>query len=152
MMITRGEKEWYRACLQNDDHSHQVPFFYSMSDHHPVRTPGTILLLHEWSSSCKDARYHSFTSRQIIILLGRQVLFFYSTSDHHSVRMPGTIIFIHEWSSSCKDSRYYTWCPYRMMITRRVKEWYLASLQDDDHSWSNRMVPGVLTGRWVLVE
>jgi hypothetical protein len=32
------------------------------------------------------------------------------------------------------------------MITRGVKEWYLASLQDDDHSWSKRMVPGVLTG------
>jgi hypothetical protein len=35
--------------------------------------------------------------------------------------------------------------PYRMMITRGVKEWYLASLQDDDHSWSKRMVLGVLT-------
>ena len=30
-----------------------------------------------------------------------------------------------------------------MMITRGVKEWYLASLQNDDHSWSKRMVPGV---------
>jgi hypothetical protein len=32
-----------------------------------------------------------------------------------------------------------------MTITRGVKEWYLASLQDDDHSWSKGMVPGVLT-------
>ena len=32
-----------------------------------------------------------------------------------------------------------TWRPYRMMITRGVKEWYLASLQDDDHSWSRMM-------------
>ena len=31
-----------------------------------------------------------------------------------------------------------TWRPYRMMITRGVKEWYLASLQDDDHSWSKK--------------
>jgi hypothetical protein len=37
-----------------------------------------------------------------------------------------------------------TWRPYRMMITRGVKEWNLASLQDDDHSWSKRMVRGVL--------
>jgi hypothetical protein len=32
-----------------------------------------------------------------------------------------------------------------MMITRGEKEWYLASLQDEDHSWRKRMVPGVLT-------
>ena len=30
-----------------------------------------------------------------------------------------------------------------MMITRGVKEWYLASLQNDDHSWS-----GVKNGTW----
>jgi hypothetical protein len=50
MMITRGVKEWYLAFLQNDDHSwskRMVLFFYSTSDHHSVRTPGTILLLHE---------------------------------------------------------------------------------------------------------
>ena len=39
-----------------------------------------------------------------------------------------------------------TWRPYRMMITRGVNEWYLASLQDDDHSWSKPMVHGVFTG------
>ena len=31
-----------------------------------------------------------------------------------------------------------TWRPNRMTITRGVKEWYLASLQDDDHSWSKK--------------
>jgi hypothetical protein len=51
MMIIRGVKEWYLASLQNDDH--------------PVRNPGTILLLHELSSFCKDARYHSFSPRVI---------------------------------------------------------------------------------------
>jgi hypothetical protein len=39
-----------------------------------------------------------------------------------------------------------TWHPYRIMITGGVIEWYLASLQDDDNSWSKRMVPGV--GTW----
>jgi hypothetical protein len=109
----------------------------------------------------------------IIILWGSQVPFFYSTSYHHSVRTPGTILFLHEWSSSCKDARYHSFTPrgtgrpYRMMISRGVKEWYLASLQDDDrswskrmvpgalqdddHSWSKRMVPGVLTEWWSLV-
>jgi hypothetical protein len=118
-MITRGVKEWYLASLQDDDHSWRK-----------IRTPGTITLRHEWSSSSKDARYLSFTPRVIIILWGRQVPFFCSTSDHHPVRTPGT----------------------RMMITRGVKEWYLASLQDDEYSWSKRMVPGVLTGWWSLVE
>jgi hypothetical protein len=41
-------------------------------------------------------------------------------SDHHPVRTPG------------------------MMITRGVKEWYLTSLPDDDHSWSKRIVLAVL--------
>jgi hypothetical protein len=142
MMITRGVKEWYLASLQDDDHSWSkrivVPFFYSTSDHHSVRMAGTILLLQQWSSSCKDARSHSFASRVIIILWGRQVPFFYSTSDCHSVKTPGTILFLHEW----------TWRPQRMMITRGVKERYLASLEDDDHSCRKVMVPGVLTGWW----
>jgi hypothetical protein len=73
-MITRGVKEWYLASLQDDEYSYhsftprviiilsgpQVPFFYSTSDHHPVRTSGTILLLHEWSSFCNDASEHCF--------------------------------------------------------------------------------------------
>jgi type IV secretory pathway protease TraF len=61
-----------------------------------VLAGGTILLLHEWSSSCVDARYYSFTPRVIIILQGRQVPLFSSMSDHHPVRTPGTILLLHE--------------------------------------------------------
>jgi hypothetical protein len=39
-----------------------------------------------------------------------------------------------------------SWGSYRMMIIRGEKERYLESLQDDDHSWSKRIVPGILTG------
>jgi hypothetical protein len=138
MMITGGVIEWYLASLQDDDHSWskrmvQVPFIYSASnhhslrtpgtilystsDHHPLRTPGTILLLHEWSSSCKDARYHSFTPRVIIMVPD---------------------VFTGWWS--LVELKNGTWRPYRMMITRGVKEWYLV------------LVPGVLSEWWSLVE
>ena len=49
---------------------------------------------------------------------------------------------VKEWYLASLQDDY---SPYMMMITRGVKEWYLASLQDDDHSWSKRMEPGVLT-------
>jgi hypothetical protein len=88
MMITRGVNELYLASLQDDD--------YSWSK--------------EWYLGFLQDDDYSW--------------FFYSTSDHHPVRTPGTIILLHEYSSSYKDARY---------------------LQDDDHCWSNRMVPAILT-------